>query len=267
MSEFVAQQLGGDASAARYGRMGASPKPGPCRFGIFEFDPRRRELRRAGVRIPLQQQPFEILRLLIAHNGDFVSRELIQETLWPHGRIIDFERSINTAIRKLRCALGDSASAPVYIETIPRAGYRLNIPLAPDGAPRSSGRSIAIMPLRDLSGTPDTQWFVDGLTDALFTEMARQTQLRVVSHLTMSRYADSRQSLSEIANELDVRVIVEGSILRSAGRVRVTARLLDARNDCHLWAQSYDRDMQDVLALHAEVASVIVGSASEYLRN
>jgi DNA-binding winged helix-turn-helix (wHTH) protein len=95
------------------------------RLGVFELDLRRRELRRKGILIKLHQQPWEILALLVRHRGELVSRELIQQTLWPNGHFVDFERGINTAIRKLRRALRESASAPAYIETAPRVGYRL----------------------------------------------------------------------------------------------------------------------------------------------
>ncbi len=132
------------------------------RFGIFELDLRRKELRRKGVKVPLQQQPFEILRLLVAHRGNFVSRELIQDTLWPNGQFVDFERSINTAMMKLRQALRESASAPAYVETVPRLGYRLIASVMGAEEPKPSIDSIAILPLQDLSSAPDDQYFVDG---------------------------------------------------------------------------------------------------------
>lgn len=239
------------------------------RFGIFELDLRRRELRRKGVKVALQQQPFDILRLLVAHRGDFVSRELIQSTLWPDGRFVDFERSINTAMMKLRQALRENASAPTYIETVPRAGYRLIAPIlesvVTSGDAKPAIGAIAILPLQDLSAEPDGQYFVDGLTDALITEMARRSHLRVVSRMTMVKYVNARQSMREIAQELNVQAIVEGSILRAENRIRISARLLDAIEDRHLWAQTYDRDLKDILMLQQELATAIVGSATRAL--
>ncbi len=248
---------------------GAAARPveqGITRFGLFELDLRRRELRRKGIKVALQHQPFEILKLLVAHRGDFVTRELIQETLWPDGRFVDFERSINTAIMKLRQALRESASSPAYIETVPRSGYRLIAPIEEDALERKPDIiAIAVLPLQDFSGLPDGQYFVDGLTDALITEMARRSRLRVVSRLTMSRYKDSSLSVQEIAAELNVQAIVEGSVMRSADRIRISARLLDAIEDRHLWAQTYERELQDILRLHEEVATAIVSSAARAL--
>ncbi len=226
---------------------------------------RRKELRRKGVKVTLQHQPFEILRLLVAHRGNFVSRDLIQETLWPDGRFVDFERSINTAMMKLRQALRESASAPAYVETVPRLGYRLIASIAGVEVAKPSIGAIAILPLQDLSGTPDGQYFVDGLTDALITEMVRRSRLRVVSRMSMSSYKDSQKNARQIAEELNVQAIVEGSILRSGSRIRISARLLDAIEDRHLWAQTYDRDLEDILLLYQEIATDIVSSISRAL--
>lgn len=236
------------------------------RFGVFEIDLDRRELRRKRVPVKLQEQPFAILELLLLHRGNFVSRQEIQRTLWPDGHFVDFEGSINTAVMKLRQALRETAGAPAYIETVARKGYRLIAPIIEDSDTKDV-RSIAVLPLRDLSGQPETQYFADGLTDMLITELAQQSGLRVISHLTMLRYRDSPRSLSQIAQELDVQAIVEGSILRSGDRIRISVRLLDAQADRHLWAQTYDRDLRDILFLQKEVAQAIVTSTSRALRS
>ncbi len=239
------------------------------RFGIFDVDLDRRELRRKGVHIKLQQQPFEILRLLVTHPGELVSRELIQKTLWPDDLFVDFERSINTAIMRLRQALRDSASTPTYIETVAGIGYRL-IPSVADNSPAVEGKSrigaIAILPLQDLSSIPDTEYFVDGLTDALVTAMAVESDLRVVSRSSMRRYKDSPLSVRQIAKALEVQAMVEGSILRSGDRIRISVRLLDASQDRHLWAQTYERDLRDILVLQQEIADAIVNSASAIIK-
>lgn len=235
------------------------------RFGVFEIDLDRRELRRKRVPVKLQEQPFAILELLLLHRGNFVSRQEIQRTLWPDGHFVDFEGSINTAVMKLRQALRENAASPAYIETVARKGYRLMAPILEEESSRTV-HSIAVLPLRDLSGNAETQFFADGLTDMLTTELAQQSGLRVISHVTMLRYKDSPSSLSQIAQELNVQAIVEGSIFRSEGRIRISVRLLDAQADRHLWAQTYDRDLHDILFLQKEVAQAIVTSASRALR-
>jgi len=126
------------------------------------------------------------------------------------------------------------------------------------GAPnRPSVRSIAVLPLKNLSSDPEQEYFSDGMTDELITELARIAELRVISHSSVGRYKDSQRSLPEIARELGVDAIVEGSVSRSGDRVRITAQLIDARTDTHLWADMYEDDVRDVLALQDRVAARI----------
>src|SRR5215471_7776517 len=94
------------------------------RFGLFELDPRAGELRKSGIRIKLQDQPFQILLLLLEHPGEIVTREEIQKRLWPENTYVDFDNAINSAVRKLREALGDSPENPRFVETLARRGYR-----------------------------------------------------------------------------------------------------------------------------------------------
>ncbi|HJS74515.1 MAG TPA: protein kinase [Vicinamibacteria bacterium] len=118
-------------------------------------------------------------------------------------------------------------------------------------------QSIAVLPLENLSGDPEQEYFADGMTEALITELSRFSALRVVSRTSVMRYKDTSLPLPEIARELDVDAVVEGSVLKAEGRVRVTAQLVDARADRYLWAENYDRDLQDILALHSDVARQI----------
>ncbi len=117
--------------------------------------------------------------------------------------------------------------------------------------------SIAVLPLENLSGNPDEQYFADGMTDELTTVLAKIGSLRVISRTSSMQYRNSHKPLAQIANELNVEAVVEGSVTRSSDRVRITAQLIDARNDRHLWAETYDRDMRDILALQSDVASAI----------
>jgi len=118
-------------------------------------------------------------------------------------------------------------------------------------------RSIAVLPLANLSGDPDQEYFADGMTEALISDLAKIGSLRVISRTSVMRYENARRPLPEIARELEADAVVEGSVMRAGGRVRITAQLVDARTDRHLWAESYDRDLRDILALQAEVAQAI----------
>ena len=122
-------------------------------------------------------------------------------------------------------------------------------------APRLN--SIAVLPLENLSGDPSEEFFADGMTDQLITDLAKVGSLRVVSRTSVIRYKGTKKGLPEIARELNVDAVVEGSVIRSGQRVRVTAQLLQAPTDRHLWAETYDRDLGDVLKLQGEVADAI----------
>src|SRR5262245_33493935 len=118
-------------------------------------------------------------------------------------------------------------------------------------------RSLAVLPLENLTGDPGEEYFADGMTDALITDLAQITSLRVISRTSITRYKGVRQPLAEIARELGVDAIVEGTVTRSAGRVRITSQLIYAPRDQHVWARSYERDVGDVVALQADIAQSI----------
>ncbi len=124
---------------------------------------------------------------------------------------------------------------------------------------RRTVRALAVLPLENLSSDPSQDYFVDGLTEALIAELARIRAVRVTSRTSVMRYKGSTRSAPEIAAELGVDALVEGSVLRFGDRVRVTAQLIDAHDDAHLWADSYDRDLRDILALQHELARAIAG--------
>jgi len=224
------------------------------RFGSFELELRSGELRKQGVKIKLQDQPLQILAMLLEHPGQVVTREELRSRLWPADTFVDFDHGLNKAINKLREALGDSADNPRFIETLARHGYRFigNFTSRP-------GRieSLAVLPLENLSRNPEQEYFADGMTEALISSLVRIGALRVTSRTTAMHYKGVRRHLREIAQELHVDGIVEGTVLRFGDRVRISAQLVDANTDTHLWAESYDRDLRDVLALQSEVAQAI----------
>src|SRR6266566_2541952 len=224
------------------------------RFGAFELDQDAGELRKQGTRMKLQEQPLQMLQVLLQRPGEVVTREELQQKIWPSDTFVDFDHGINNAIKRLREALGDAAETPHYIETLPRRGYRF-VGKIEYNAPRM--RSLAVLPLENLSHDPQQEYFAEGLTEALITTLAKIGELRVVSRTTAMLYKDVHKPLREIARELEVDAIVEGTVLRAGQRVRITAQLIDAANETHLWAESYERHLRDVLHLQAEVAEAI----------
>jgi len=234
-----------------------APSSGPLvlRFGAFEADLHSGELRKNGVRVRLPEQPFRLLTILLEHPGEMVTREDLQKRLWADGTFVDFEQGLNAAVKRLREALEDPAESPRLIETVPRRGYRFIGPLE---ARPGRIESLAVLPLENLSGDPEQEYFADGMTEALISSLARIGALRVTSRTTAMHYKGVHRPLREIARELHVDGIVEGTVLRSEDRVRISAQLVDGHSDTHLWAETYDRDLRDVLALQSEVAQAIV---------
>ena len=284
----------------------ATPSPTVVRFGSFEVDLRSGELRKQGLKVRLQERPFQILTFLLENRGEVVTREELRKRLWPEDTFVDFDHSVNTAINKLRDALGDAAENPRFIETLPRHGYRFAAPVdygvevrdrRRGGAPARRGRrlwlafgaaaalivfgalvalnvaglrtrmfhavvpprieSIAVLPFENLSGDPEQEYFADGMTEELITDLGKISALRVICRTSVMRYKGTKKTIPEIARELNVDAIVEGAVRSSGGRVRVTTNLLYAPTDRHLWAQTYERNLGDVLSLQDEVARAI----------
>ncbi|HEY1272169.1 MAG TPA: winged helix-turn-helix domain-containing protein [Terriglobales bacterium] len=237
---------------------GVRPSEGIIRFAEFELDSRAGELRKQGTRVKLQDQPFQILQILLQCPGQVVTREELRQKIWPSDTFVDFDHGLYNAIKRLREALGDEAEKPQYVETLPRRGYRFLV--KPEAAALAAPRhiqSLAVLPLENLSHDSEQEYFAEGLTEALITTLAKIGELRVISRTSAMLYKGIRKPLREIARELEVDAIVEGTVLRSGERIRISAQLIDARSDSHLWAESYERDMRDILSLQAEVAQAI----------
>src|SRR5438552_11256467 len=224
------------------------------RFGVFEADFRAGELRKRGVKIKLQEQPLQILQMLLQHPGEVVTRTELQQKIWPADTFVDFEQGLYNAVKRLRDALKDSADKPRFIETLSRHGYRF-IGIIDETVRKID--SLAVLPLEDLSRDPEEDYFAEGLTEALIITLAKIGELRVASRTSAMQYKGVRKPLPEIARELGVDAVVEGTVLRANDRVRITAQLIDGPRETHLWAERYERDLRDVLSLQAELAQRI----------
>jgi len=243
----------------------SASSPQLIRFGFFEVDTRSGELRRQGCKVNLQEQPFQALVLLLERPGEVVTREELNKRLWPENTFVDYERGLNKAITKLCLALRADAEKPCYIETLPQRGYRFIAPVENPPPVRDRFRaqhppridSLAVLPLENLSGDPAQEYFSDGLTEELICAVARIASLRVISRTSVMPYKGARKSLPVIAKELRVDAIVEGSVARSDQKVRITAQLIYAPDDRHLWSGRYERELLDILQLQAEIAQDI----------
>ncbi len=242
-----------------------SPSESLLSFDAFELDVRTGELRKRGKRLRLQGQPLQVLAALLKRAGDLVTREELRSEIWPADTFVDFDHSLHNAIARIRETLGDSADSPRFIETLPRRGYRFigrvdevkaeaQAPREGCGGDASQIQSMVVLPLDDHSGEPGHEYFADGMTEALITNLAKIKALRVISRTSAMQYKGVRKSLPQIARELNVDAVIEGSVLRSGGRIRIAVQLIDAATDRHLWAESYERDFRDILSLQSEIA-------------
>jgi len=289
------------------------------RFGVFQVDLRSRELRKNGIPLRLQGKPFQVLIELLHCPGEMVTREELQRQLWTDGTFVDFDEGLNSAVKRLRAALGDSSQSPIYIETVSGFGYRFIAPvselvddnepevkpkLVPEPKPLSVAQlsivpprqfswkrsapwiglaiviagaaifavfqwshaastgsvpieAIAVLPLENLSGDASQEYFADGITDEIITDLAKLGGPKVISRTSAMQYKSTRKTVPEIARDLNVGAIVEGSFQRSGDQVRVRVQLIKGATDQHLWADEYDRNLSDVLALEADVAQDI----------
>ena len=301
---------------------------GTIRFGPFEADLRSGELRKNGVRLKLEGQPFQVLAVLLSRPGQLVTRDEIRKELWPDETFVDFEQGINAAVKRLRAALEDSAEEPNLIETLPRRGYRfighiedgrqpvpssaegsgtdaqLNRPVTEESQPtRSEGNrqraipwrrllvgfgslamlvitaiilnprgwldrllvrpsageitSIAVLPLENLTGDPQQEYLVDGITEELITELGKISALRVISRTSAMAFKGSKKPLPEIARQLGVDAVLEGAVTRNGDRVRISARVIHCSQERTLWSESYERDLQDISKLQSEIVLVV----------
>ena len=233
--------------------------PPPVRFGSFALDLTSGELRKDGQKLALPPKAFAVLKALVERPGEVVTREDLRVRLWAGDTFVEFEDSLNHAVNKLRHALGDSAEDPQFIETLPRFGYRFIASGDRATEPEPAIRSLAVLPMANLSADPHQEYFADGMTDALITDLAKIRAVKVISRTSVMRYRGVNKPLPQIARELGVDGIIEGAVQRSGERVRITVQLIRAATDTHLWAESYERDSQDVLSLQGEVAHAVAG--------
>ena len=294
-----------------------------ARFGPYEVDFRAGELLKNGRRIRLQDQPLQILAMLLEQPGGVVTREELRQRLWPTDTFVDFDHGLNNAINRLREALNDSSEAPRFIETLPRRGYRFVATLEPQTSasvqdePEAASKptqssldrakpsattltglrlqwrrrwvafvgfslalsavlalavgawrgglvgsaramrieSVAVLPLENMTGDPNQEYLADVITDALTTQLAQIGEMRVISRTSAMRFKGAKPTMQEIARELRVDAVVEGSLSRSNDVVHINAQLIYAPGDRHIWARSYEGGQSNLPAIESEIAN------------
>jgi DNA-binding winged helix-turn-helix (wHTH) protein/TolB-like protein len=260
-----------------------------ARFGVFELDLRNAELRRDGVRVKLQEQPFRLLTLLVERAGDIVTREELQQTLWP-SEFVDFDQGLNAAVRKLRTALDDTADNPRFVETIARRGYRFLAPVTwspgvgrqPSPAkasrislaigaglalivviavvlfirqravPRPSIDTIAVLPFA-IENKANDDHLGDGLTEMLIDNLSRLPNLRVMARSTVFRYKGDIEP-GRLAHDLGVNAVVTGRIGHDRNRYTIRVELIDVRDWTQVWGDRFEGGAADLPSLQNQIS-------------
>jgi TolB-like protein/DNA-binding winged helix-turn-helix (wHTH) protein/Tfp pilus assembly protein PilF len=307
--------------------------------GLFEIDLSSGQVHKNGRRLPLQEQPFRVLAMLLERPGEVVTRQELQTRIWPADTYVGFDEGLNTAIRKLRTVFGDTAGNPRFIETLPRRGYRFIAPVsevtAADHSPaqsaamvelrsgdwedgmagaalpeqtkeaqtaagvethatkpwplrrylaaaavllvavavlaylvqsrrtRNSARTqramVVVLPFQNLSNDLGQEYFSDGLTEETITDLGQLSpeHLGVIARTSAMAYKHTGKTVSQIGRELGVDYVLEGSVRREGERARVSAQLIRVSDQTHLWAESYDRELKDLLDVQNDLGRAI----------
>jgi len=294
-------------------------------FGPYEVRCLTRELYKRDRKLRLRPQPFQLLYILLEHGSEVVTRNELRQALWPSDTYVDFENGLNTSVKELRAALGDSATEPRYIQTLPRLGYRIMVPVHINGsssrvatgeAPEaergdSSGKitpalpilplpanrgwrvfltvsivllvvfaasgfflwsrarsrtqpsnqrlMLAVLPFQNLTGDTSQEYLSDGLTEEMIAQLGHvePDHLGVIARTSVMHYKNKEEPLAQIARELGVQYVLEGSVRRDSNKVRITAQLVQMRDQTPVWTEQYDRDLHNLLSLQGEIAQQI----------
>lgn len=220
------------------------------RFGAFEVDLEGRRLLRKELPIALREQSFQVLAALMERPGEIVTREELRRRLWPSDTFVDFEVGLNSAVSRLRDALGDSANSPSFIETIPKRGYRFAVPIPKRPA-------VAVMPFANQTADPKDECFSDGLADELIRVPSRFEGLRVAARSAVSRFKGQPWDLKQVGRELGVEAVLEGSVWRSGNKIRITVGLVGVKDGFNIWTQRFDGNMEDIFSIQDHVCSAV----------
>ena len=221
-------------------------------FGPFRIELHERLLRRGQDVVSLPPKAIDVLLALLERGGEAVPKDELLSRVWP-GTFVE-EGSLAQNVSLLRKALGDQAGTR-YIDTVPRRGYRFVAPVAGAAGEHQASRSLAVLPFANLSGDAARDFLAEGMTVELIGRLMKIAALRVVSRTSVMAYRGVSKPLREIARELDVDWVVEGAVLQSSHKVRISVHLIECATERQLWAEAYERDLCDVVALQSEVAT------------
>ena len=243
-------------------------------FGEYALDPDCRELYRGTAPVSVEPQVFDLLLYLIRNRERVVSKDDLLASVW-HGRIVS-ESALSTRINAARAALGDTGAAQRLVRTLPRKGLRFVAPVVEENGVAAASPvkpqvgisdkpSVAVLPFDNLSGDPQQDYFTDGIVEDITTALSRNHAFFVIARNSSFFYKGKRIDTKQIAQELGVRYLLEGSVRKSGNRVRVTGQLIEADSGHHLWADKFDGDMADIFELQDQIVTRVVGAIAPQL--
>jgi adenylate cyclase len=246
-------------------------------FEGYTLDIARCSLRTADREIALRRKSFELLRYLVENPDRVVTKGELFQAIWPN--VVVTDESLAHCVSEVRQAIGDSKQT--IIATVPRRGYRFAAPVlrvatstatsggADSGTHSQSLRldrpSVAVLPFANLSGDPQQDYFSDGITEDITTELSRFSELSVIARNSAFQYKGKAVDVRQVGRELGARYILEGSVRRSDDRIRIAAQLIDALTGTHRWAERYDRELCGAFAIQDEVVRAIVATLAAHV--
>jgi len=247
--------------------------PDEITFGRFQLNLNQRRLLCQGAPVQLGSRALDILCVLAKAEGEIVSKDELMTHVWP-GVVVQ-ENNIQVHISALRKVLGQEKDGETHLVTVPGRGYRLiglkssaaaGEPDGQAGDTTSERPSIAVLPFQNMSGDPEQEYFADGMVEEIITGLSRIKWLSVISRSSTFIYKNRPANIREVADKFGVRYVLEGGVRKSGNRIRITAQLIDGRSEAHLWAEQYDRVLDDVFALQDEITMCVVGAIEPSLR-
>ena len=243
--------------------------PDELHFGSFRLDLRHRRLVSNGVALELKNKAFDILCVLACARGQVVTKDELMAKVWP-GLIVE-ENNIQVHVSTLRKVLGEEKGAPARLMTIPGQGYRLvGVEEASEPDARKHGvesvgaiadrPSIAVLPFQNLSSDPEQSYFADGIVEDIITGLGRVKWLSVIARSSSFVYKGKDVDVRQVEAELAVRYVLQGSIRKSADRIRITTQLVEAHSGAQVWAERYDRMLGNLFEVQDEISMSVVGA-------
>ena len=239
--------------------MAAAASDPAISFGAFRLMRRTGELWRGGTEVRLTPRAAAVLALLLERAQQVVTKQELLDRVWEGSSVGD--EALTSCIRELRRALDDDAREPRYIETRHRRGYRLIVPVTtatPAALALPDKPSVAVMPFQNMSGDPEQEYFVDGLVEDIITALSRISAFFVMARNSSFSYKGRAVDVRQVGQDLGVRYVLEGSVRKAGGRLRITGQLVDATTGNHIWADRYEGALEDVFDLQDRITSSVV---------